>query len=43
MSARGVRKEGGGGGGIEQNTTFIRAAGDIERYKPPKTKGICVT
>ena len=37
--ARGVRKE----REIEQKTKFIRAAGDIERYKPHKTKGMCVT
>ena len=35
----GVRKD----GGTEQKTTFIRAAGDIKRYKPPKTIGIGVT
>ena len=30
-------------GGLSKREHFIRAAGDIERYKPPKIKGICVT
>ena len=40
-----LRGAAGTGGGLrkKKEDIFIRAAGDVERYKPPKTKNICVT
>ena len=36
-------RAGGGEGRLSKRGHFIRTAGDVESYKPPKTKGICVT